>query len=104
VYLEGFRILPYGDDDWLSLDADYAVRPRQLEMLRDLSLAEELKDADPDEGLVRLTATASSRPAKWSRSTSTATWRATARKEEFWRRRCYDVVVDGDGLPPKRED
>ena len=54
VYLEGFRVLPYGDDDWLSIDADYAVRPRQLEMLKGLSLAEELEDADPDEGLVRL--------------------------------------------------
>ena len=54
VYLEGFRVLPYGDDDWLSLDADYAVRPRQLEMLKGLSLADELEEADPDEGLVRL--------------------------------------------------
>ena len=54
VYLEGFRILPYGDNDWLSIDADYAVRPRQLEMLRGLSLAEELENADSDEGLVRL--------------------------------------------------
>ena len=54
VYLEGFRVLPYGDDDWLSIDADYTVRPRQLEMLRGLSLTEELEDADPDEGLVRL--------------------------------------------------
>ena len=54
VYLEGFRVLPYGDDDWLSLDADYTARPRQLEVLRNLSLAEELKDADPNEGLVRL--------------------------------------------------
>ena len=54
VYLEGFRVLPYGDDDWLSIDADYAVRPRQLEMLKGLVLAEELEDADLDEGLVRL--------------------------------------------------
>lgn len=54
VYMEGFRVLPYGDDDWLSIDKDYAIRPRQLDMLRGLSLAEELEDADPDEGLVRL--------------------------------------------------
>lgn len=54
VYMEGFRVLPYGDDDWLSIDADYAVRPRQLEMLRELNLVEELEDADADEGLVRL--------------------------------------------------
>ena len=54
VYLEGFRILPYGEDDWLSIDADYASRPRQLEMLRELSLAEELEVVDPNEGLVSL--------------------------------------------------
>ena len=54
VYLEGFRVLPYGDDDWLSIDTDYAFRPRQLEMLQDSPLAQELEDADPDEGLVRL--------------------------------------------------
>ncbi|MDE0124097.1 MAG: sensor histidine kinase [Bryobacterales bacterium] len=54
VYLEGFRVLPYGDDDWLSIDADYAQRPRQLEMLKNQPLATELEDADPDEGLVRL--------------------------------------------------
>ena len=51
VYLEGFRVLPYGDDDWLSIDADYAGRARQLEMLRHWPLAQELEDADPDEGL-----------------------------------------------------
>ena len=55
VYLEGFRILPYGDDDWLRIDADYTTRARQLEMLKDWPLAEEFEDADPDEGLTRLT-------------------------------------------------
>lgn len=54
VYLEGFRVLPYGDDDWLSIDAAYAGRARQLEMLRDSPLAQELEDDDADEGLVRL--------------------------------------------------
>ncbi len=54
VYLEGFRVLPYGDDDWLSIDADYAGRARQLEMLRDWPLAQELEGADLDEGLTRL--------------------------------------------------
>ena len=54
VYLEGFRVLPYGDDDWLSIDADYAGRARQLEMLSDLPLTAEIEDVDPDEGLVRL--------------------------------------------------
>lgn len=54
VYLEGFRVLPYGDDDWLSIDADYTGRARQLEMLKDWPLAAELEHADPDEGLTRL--------------------------------------------------
>ena len=55
VYMEGFRVLPYGDvrDDWLSIDADYTRRPRQLEMLQRLSL--DIGPTDPDEGLVRMT-------------------------------------------------
>ena len=52
IYLEGFRVLPYGDDDWLSIDADYTRRPRALEMLKDLD--SEIESADPDEGLTRL--------------------------------------------------
>ncbi len=54
VYLEGFRVLPYGEDDWLSIDADYGTRARQLEMLKNLRLTEDVGDKDPDEGLVRL--------------------------------------------------
>ena len=54
VYLEGFRVLPYGEpkDDWLSIDADYTRRPRQLEMLKDIGLGTEA--SDPDSGLVRV--------------------------------------------------
>ena len=54
VYLEGFRVLPYGEpkDDWLSIDADYTRRPRQLELLKDIGLATEA--SDPDSGLVRV--------------------------------------------------
>ena len=54
VYLEGFRILPYGDkrDDWLSIDADYTRRPRQLELLQEFGFSQERPDAD--EGLIRL--------------------------------------------------
>lgn len=35
VFLEGFRVLPYGEpaNDWLSLDADYTRRSRTLEYL-----------------------------------------------------------------------
>ncbi len=54
IYLEGFRVLPYGErqDDWLSIDADYTRRPRQLEMLKDFGLR--VETSDPDVGLVRL--------------------------------------------------
>ena len=54
VYLEGFRVLPYGEpkNDWLSIDADYTRRPRQLEMLQELRLGAEA--TDPDEGLIRV--------------------------------------------------
>ena len=54
VYLEGFRVLPYGEpkDDWLSINEDYTRRPRQLEMLRDIELGTEA--SDPNIGLVRV--------------------------------------------------
>ena len=54
VYLEGFRVLPYGEpkDDWLSIDADYTRRQRQLEMLKDIDLGTEA--SDPNIGLVRV--------------------------------------------------
>ena len=54
VYLEGFRVLPYGDDDWLLIDADYTRRPRQLELLKDLDLGTEWESVDSDAGLARL--------------------------------------------------
>lgn len=54
VYLEGFRVLPYGEpqDDWLSIDVDYTRRPRQLELLRDVEV--DTESSDPDIGLIRL--------------------------------------------------
>ena len=54
VYMEGFRVLPYGDpkDDWLSIDADYTRRPRQLDMLKDFGLGTGVGDRDI--GLVRV--------------------------------------------------
>ena len=54
VYLEGFRVLPYGEpkDDWLAIDADYTRRPRQLEMLQPLDL--DMAGGDADAGLIRL--------------------------------------------------
>jgi hypothetical protein len=54
VYMEGFRVLPYGEtkDDWLSLDADYSRRQKSLTFLSDLTFAG--KPADEDEGLLFL--------------------------------------------------
>ena len=54
VYMEGFRVLPYGEpkDDWLSIDADYTRRARQLELLKDIGLSTEA--SDPDAGLMRV--------------------------------------------------
>lgn len=51
VYLEGFRVLPYGEatDDWLSINADYAKRFRTLQFLEGAAFAGE--PADKDEGL-----------------------------------------------------
>ena len=54
VYMEGFRVLPYGEsnDDWLAIDADYTRRPRQLEILAPLNL--DVESSDPDAGLIRI--------------------------------------------------
>lgn len=54
VYMEGFRVLPYGEpkDDWLSIDHDYTRRHRQLELLKDFGIETDSKD--PDSGLSRL--------------------------------------------------
>ena len=54
VYMEGFRVLPYGEpkDDWLSLDADYTRRAKQLEIAREFDF--ESEDVDPNIGLMVL--------------------------------------------------
>ena len=53
VYMEGFRVLPYGEsnDDWLGLNADYTRRERTLRYLDNIGLESDSTDAD--EGLVR---------------------------------------------------
>ena len=54
VYLEGFRVLPYGEpeDDWLSIDADYTQRAKTLSFLSEF---EPLRpEEDKKEGLLRL--------------------------------------------------
>ena len=53
IFMEGFRVLPYGDtgNDWLSLDADYTRRSRKIDVSDDLP---DLPDDDPDAGLLTL--------------------------------------------------
>jgi Histidine kinase-, DNA gyrase B-, and HSP90-like ATPase len=48
VFLEGFRVLPYGEksNDWLSLDLDYAQRTRKSVWLEAVSLEDESSDED----------------------------------------------------------
>ena len=54
VFLEGFRVLPYGEpkNDWLSLDADYTRRARVLRTIGRGALV--IGEADRDVGLVIL--------------------------------------------------
>lgn len=54
VFLEGFRVLPYGErsNDWLSLDAVYTGRTRKLTWIQGQEPLPE--DADKDEGLLVL--------------------------------------------------
>ncbi len=50
VFMEGFRILPYGDprNDWLRLDADYTRRSRTLETLKTWGMDNVGPDVDED--------------------------------------------------------
>lgn len=52
IYMEGFRVLPYGEagDDWLELDADYKRRSRTLRFLEDFDVEGE-GQIDEDEAL-----------------------------------------------------
>jgi signal transduction histidine kinase len=51
VYMEGFRVLPYGEpkDDWLGLDADYKKRQKTLPHLSGMDFAG--SPTDENEGL-----------------------------------------------------
>ncbi len=53
VYMEGFRVLPYGEpsDDWLSIDSTYTSRPKTLSYLSELGLED---TEDKQEGLLYL--------------------------------------------------
>jgi signal transduction histidine kinase len=58
VFLEGFRVLPYGEprNDWLGLDADYTHRSRTLKSLQGTALEQSFteQDEDTDAGLTIL--------------------------------------------------
>jgi len=58
VYMEGFRVLPYGDerDDWLEIDAQYTERRRELATLGERFNSERLfgTAASTNEGLSAL--------------------------------------------------
>jgi len=53
VYLEGFRVLPYGEygDDWLELDRDYRTGPRFYKIDFDAEMSDQL-ETDRREALV----------------------------------------------------
>jgi len=55
VYMEGFRVLPYGEDadDWLYLSRDYNSRDRKLRFLVDSVAPGQLDEVD-EEGLLHL--------------------------------------------------
>lgn len=55
VYMEGFRVLPYGEDadDWLYLSRDYNARDRKLKFLVDSVAPGKLGEVE-DEGLLGL--------------------------------------------------
>lgn len=55
VYMEGFRVLPYGEDsdDWLYLSRDYNARDRKLRFLADSPAPGKLAEVE-DEGLLGL--------------------------------------------------
>lgn len=53
VYMEGFRVLPYGEpqNDWLELDADYTKRARSIDRLKDWEIEGLEHQDDRDVGL-----------------------------------------------------
>jgi len=54
VYMEGFRVLPYGEpaDDWLEIDADYVKRQRSLRFLDEfVKKIEDQAKSDKDDAL-----------------------------------------------------
>ncbi|MET7951628.1 ATP-binding protein [Micromonospora sp. NPDC005324] len=55
VYVEGFRVLPYGDggDDWLYLDRDYSRRERTFDIKLDSESSQILEPIDRESFLIQ---------------------------------------------------
>jgi signal transduction histidine kinase len=53
VYMEGFRVLPYGEesDDWLEINSDYVKRQRSLQFIDEFDQGVEVGAVDPDADL-----------------------------------------------------
>ncbi len=53
VFMEGFRVLPYGEphNDWLRLDSDYTRRSRAFDTLKKWNLDDLASEEDKDAGL-----------------------------------------------------
>jgi signal transduction histidine kinase len=94
VYLEGFRVLPFGEpkNDWLSLDADYKTRPRTLSYLTEMGVPESA-GTDEDEGLVFL-GNSSYFGAVFLTTSGAPSLRMLVNREGFASDPSYDHMVD----------
>ena len=74
VFMEGFRVLPYGErsDDWLELDYDYAQRSRKLRFLEESDLGKALDAAGDDDADAPLSARRTTADAPLSARRTTA--------------------------------
>ncbi|MFI5251460.1 MAG: ATP-binding protein [Bacteroidota bacterium] len=54
IRFKGFRVYPFGDDDWLEIDHDRGLRRQQPENNQLVSFAEKLKGIDPKRVLLSL--------------------------------------------------
>lgn len=94
VYLEGFRVLPYGEygDDWLSIDRDYRSGPRFYKIDIDSESSDQL-EVDRREGL-QATSNAGYFGAVFLTEESSGGLRSLVNREGFVPDAAYDALVD----------
>lgn len=94
MFMEGFRVLPYGEptDDWLGVDSDYAERSRQIKSLEGIDFGEE-EASDPNFGLVFLR-NRSYRGAVFLTRSSAPTMRMLVNREGFIPNDSFHAVRD----------